>query len=330
MNPLLECVPNFSEGHNNDTIKAIAQAIRKIKGVELLHIDSGIAANRTVYTFVGKPERVIEAAYQAIQLSSKLIDMRTQKGEHPRVGACDVCPLIPISGISMEEVVVLSHQLAERVNSSLNIPIYLYEESAQVAERKQLANIRKGEYEGLAEKMTQLNWQPDYGDEFNAKSGATIIGARNFLIAYNFNLNTTDVSIAKSIAASIRESGKVVTDASGNSVKVPGLFKDLKAIGWFIKDFGIAQVSCNFSNYKETELHEVYEAIKLLANQKGVKVTGSELIGLIPKEALLAAAMYFDSTETDETKLIDIAIDRLGLSDLNDFLPKSRIIDYMV
>tara|TARA_R110002049_G_scaffold194392_1_gene363270 strand:+ start:5487 stop:6479 length:993 start_codon:yes stop_codon:yes gene_type:complete len=330
MSQLLECVPNFSEGQNNETIKAIAQSIREVKDVKLLHVDNGIAANRTVYTFVGKPNQVLEAAFQAIKVASKIIDMRKQKGEHPRVGACDVCPLVPISGISMEEVVVLSHQLAERINSELQIPIYLYENSAQTSDRKQLAAIRKGEYEGLKEKMKLADWKPDYGIDFNPKSGATIIGARNFLIAYNFNLNTTDVLIAKEIAASIRESGKIITNIQGNKIRKPGLFNHLKAIGWFIKDFGIAQVSCNFSNYQETPLHEVLEVIEKLAIQKGTKVTGSELIGLIPKQALLESGIYFNATETDEQKLIKVAIDRLGLSDLTDFSPKNRIIDYMV
>lgn len=330
MSQLLECVPNFSEGKNNETIKAIAQAIRKIKGVQLLHIDSGMAANRTVYTFVGKPYQVIEAAFQAIKVASQLIDMRVQKGEHPRMGACDVCPLVPISGIPIEEVVALSHQLAERINSELQIPIYLYENSAQIAERKQLAAIRKGEYEGLEEKMKLSDWKPDYGSDFNPKSGATIIGARSFLIAYNFNLNTADVSIAKEIATSIRESGKMVTNAAGNKIRKPGLFKDLKAIGWFIKDFGITQVSCNFSNYQETPIHEVLDVIEKLAAKKGVKVTGSELIGLIPKQALLEAGLHYTSSVTDEEQLISIAVNRLGLSDLSDFSPKNRIIDYMV
>lgn len=330
MSQLLECVPNFSEGQNNETIKAIAQAIRKIKGVELLHIDSGVAANRTVYTFVGKPFGVIEAAFQAIKVASKLIDMSLQKGEHPRMGACDVCPLVPISGISMDEVVELSNQLAKRIDNELSIPVYLYENSAQTSQRKHLAAIRNGEYEGLEQKMKLEEWKPDYGTDFNSKSGATILGARNFLIAYNFNLNTSDVSIAKEIAASIRESGKIKVDAEGNKVRIPGIFKDLKAIGWFIKDFGVAQVSCNFSNFRETPLHEVMEVIEELAAKKGVEVTGSELIGLIPKEALLDAGMYFDTTETEEDKLINIAVKRLGLFDLSDFIPKSRIIDYMV
>lgn len=330
MNQLIECVPNFSEGRNNETIKAIAQSIRKIKGVKLLHIDSGVAANRTVYTFVGKPLNVLEAAFQAIKTATELIDMRWQKGTHPRMGACDVCPLIPISGITMDEVVELSHQLAERINHELDVPVYLYENSAKSAERKELATIRKGEYEGLADKMKLPNWQPDYGIRYNIRAGATILGARNFLIAYNFNLTTKDVGVAKRIAEKIRESGCTRQMKNGARKHTPGIFKDLKAIGWYIADFDIAQVSCNFSNYHETNIHEVFEVVEQLAEKEGTRLSGSELIGLIPLGALLEAGMHFDAIETDEKKLIDIAVSRLGLSDLSDFVPKNRIIEYMV
>ncbi len=330
MNQLIECVPNFSEGQNNEAIKVIAQSIRKIKGVKLLHIDSGASANRTVYTFVGKPLNVLEAAFQAVKTGAEMIDMRKQKGTHPRMGACDVCPLIPISGISMDDVVELSNQLAERINRELGIPIYLYENSAKKPERKALAAIRKGEYEGLENKMKLPHWQPDFGTDFNPQSGATILGARNFLIAYNFNLTTKDVSVAKRIAEKIRESGYKQLLKDGTRKHVSGIFKDVKAIGWYIADFGIAQVSCNFSNYHETNIHEVFEVIEQLAKKEGVSISGSELIGLIPLGALLEAGMHFDTIETDEKKLIDIAVNRLGLSDLNDFTPKNRIIDYMV
>lgn len=330
MNQLIECVPNFSEGQNNETIKAIARSIRKIKGVKLLHIDSGVSANRTVYTFVGKPLSVLEAAFQAVKTGAELIDMRKQEGTHPRMGACDVCPLIPISGISMDEVVELSYQLAERINRELGIPIYLYEKSAKIPERKALAAIRKGEYEGLEKKIKLPGWKPDFGTRFNPQSGATILGARNFLIAYNFNLTTKDVRVAKRIAEKIRESGYKQQLKDGTQKQVPGIFKEVKAIGWFIDDFGIAQVSCNFSNYQETNIHEVFEVIEQLAKKEDVGISGSELIGLIPLGALLEAGMHFDAIETDERKLIDIAVNRLGLSDLNDFIPKNRIIDYMV
>ncbi len=331
MKQIIECVPNFSEGADNATIKAIATQIRKIKGVRLLHIDSGIAANRTVYTFIGKPLSVLEAAFQAIKTASQLIDMQTQKGEHPRIGACDVCPLIPIQNISMDEVKELSHQLAARIGKELNIPIYLYEESAQKEERKLLANIRKGEYEGLAKKMKDSNWIPDYGSKnFNAKSGATVVGARNFLIAYNFNLATADEKIASEIAAEIREKGRYIgKNEKGEKVFKAGKFKSLRAIGWFINDFGIAQVSCNFTNYHITPIHLVYEEIKRLALNYNTELTGSELIGLIPKEALIMAANFYDAALVDETKQIELAIERLGLDQLNDFTPESRIIDHL-
>ncbi|MBR9833523.1 glutamate formimidoyltransferase [bacterium] len=332
MEPIIECVPNFSEGQNNETIKAIASAIRKIKGVRLLHVDSGFAANRTVYTFVGNPLSVLEAAFQAITVAAELIDMRNHKGEHPRMGACDVCPLIPVSGISMNEVIDLSHQLGKRVGDELNIPVYLYEKSAQQPERVQLANVRKGEYEGLPLKMRLSHWQPDYGPNIlNPKSGATILGARNFLIAYNFNLNTSNITIARSIAEQIRESGKYIgKDEQGKKLYTPGKFKALKSIGWFIKDFGIAQVSCNFSDYQLTPLHLVHEMVKLLAAEHDCKVTGAELIGLIPKEALLMAGQFYEPNQTEEDKLIATAIKELGLSDLNEFRPNERIIEFML
>lgn len=332
MDPIIECVPNFSEGQNNETIKAIASAIRKIKGVRLLHVDSGFAANRTVYTFVGKPQNVLEAAFQAIKVATELIDMRNHKGEHPRMGACDVCPLIPVSGISIAEVIEWSHQLGKRVGEELNIPVYLYEKSAQQSERVQLANVRKGEYEGLPSKMRLPLWQPDYGPAaFNPKCGATILGARNFLIAYNFNLNTSNIAIAQTIAAQIRESGKYIgKDSQGKKLYTPGKFKALKSIGWFIKDFGIAQVSCNFSDYRTTPLHLVHEMVKLLAAEHDCTVTGAELIGLVPKEALLMTGQFYEPNQTNEDQLIATAIKELGLSDLHEFRPNERIIEFML
>jgi len=332
MEQIIECVPNFSEGQNNETIKAIASSIRKIKGVELLHIDSGYAANRTVYTFVGKPQNVLEAAFQAIKVASELIDMSQHKGEHPRMGACDVCPLIPISGISMEAVIDLSHQLGKRIGEELEIPVYLYEKSAQHSDRVQLASVRNGEYEGLPTKITLPNWQPDFGPKiFNAKSGATILGARNFLIAYNFNLNTADIKIARAIAEQIRESGKYLgKDTAGNKQYAKGKFKALKSIGWFIQDFGIAQVSCNFSDYQLTPIHLVHEMVKLFAAEFECKVTGAELIGLVPKEAILKAGRFYEPNITDEHLLIKAAIKELGLSDLNEFHPNERIIEFLL
>lgn len=334
MSALIECVPNVSEGRNLQSLEAISQAIKAVDSVKLLHIDRGEAANRTVFTFVGPPNNVIEAAFQVIKTTALHIDMRLQKGTHPRIGATDVCPLIPISNISMKEVDKLAQQLGKRVAAELKIPVYLYEQSATTSERKNLATIRQGAYEGLEKKMQLPKWYPDFGKKFNAKSGATVIGARNFLIAYNVNLNTSSIQIARRIAKEIRESGSLVKQLDGTKIRVPGLLKSLKAIGWYIEEYGKAQVSMNLTSYKETGLSPAYEACKMIAQKYKVVVTGSELIGLIPKEAILAAGQFYakkiNTSALSEQNLIQLAIKELGLSEIAPFNYKERILEYLL
>ena len=287
---LIECVPNFSEGCNPDIIKRITNEIEKIEGVKLLDADPGKATNRTVVTFVGEPGAVIEAAFQAIKKASELIDMSKHKGEHPRMGATDVCPLIPISGITMEETVAYAKKLGKRVGEELNIPVYLYESAAQKEDRKNLATIRAGEYEGFADKIKDPNWAPDYGQAvFNERSGATVIGARDFLVAYNVNLNTTSTRRANSVAFDLRENGRVkelngkkVLDENGVEIREPGLLKSVKAIGWYIEEYGIAQISMNLTNINITPLHIAFDTAVERAHARGMRVTGSELVGLTP------------------------------------------------
>jgi len=331
---IIECIPNFSEGKNANILAAIATAIKSVTGVKLLHMDRGEAANRTVFTFAGEPELVIEAAFQAMSVAEKLIDMRIQKGEHPRIGATDVCPLVPIANITMEEVKEYANQLGERAARELAIPIYLYEHSAKTTKRKNLATIRSGEYEGLAEKMKLREWQPDFGQSFNAKTGATVLGARDFLIAYNANLATDSVEIATQIARTIRESGKVIKTTNGEKIRIPGQCKSLKAIGWYIKEYEKAQVSMNLTNFKITGIHEAYEACKIAAKKYGTLVTGSELIGLIPLEAILAAGHFYANktgkTNLTETALIQLAVDKLGLAELSPFNFEERVIEYLL
>ncbi|MBK8297811.1 MAG: glutamate formimidoyltransferase [Saprospiraceae bacterium] len=342
---IIECVPNFSEGRDEKLIEALSKAIEHTEGVRLLHVDPGKSTNRTVVTFAGNPEAVIEAAFQAIKLASELIDMRFHKGEHPRMGATDVCPLIPISGISMEETVAFSKKLAARVGSELSIPVYLYENSATHPSRKNLADIRSGEYEGLEEKMKNPDWEPDFGPKtFNPKSGATVIGARDFLIAYNVNLNTKSAKLANEIAFDIRENGRPVKDPQtgkliknqhGEILRTPGTCKSLKAIGWYIDEYGQAQVSMNLTNMQETPLHKAFEECRKSADRLGLVVTGSELVGLVPKKALLDAGVYFMKKQNrslgiSEEELIDLAIQSLGLNSLALFEPQKRIIEYML
>lgn len=342
---IIECVPNFSEGQDEKLIEALSKAIEHTEGVRLLHVDPGKSTNRTVVTFAGNPDAVIEAAFQAIKLASELIDMRFHKGEHPRMGATDVCPLIPISGISMEETVAYSKKLAVRVGSELSIPVYLYENSATHPSRNNLADIRSGEYEGLEEKMKNPDWQPDYGPKsFNPKSGATVIGARDFLIAYNVNLNTKSTKLANEIAFDIRENGRPVKDPQtgkliknqqGEILRTPGTCKSLKAIGWYIDEYGQAQVSMNLTNMLETPLHKAFEECRKSADRLGLVVTGSELVGLVPKKALLDAGVYFMKKQNrslgiSEEELIDLAIQSLGLNSLALFEPQKRIIEYML
>ena len=350
MKQLIECVPNISEGRDKMKIKTIAEIVKQVNGVQLLNIDPGKATNRTVITFVGEPQQVIDAAFLLIQKAQELIDMSKHQGEHPRMGATDVCPLVPISNISMQETVKWAQKLGKRVGDELNIPVYLYEEAAKEEKRKNLANCRAGEYEGLEKKITSSNWKPDFGPcTFNnivKKSGATAISARDFLIAYNINLNTTSTRRANAIAFDIREAGrikregnkitgKIVKDKNGVPVREPGLFKDVKGIGWYIEEYGIAQISYNLTNINESPLHEVFDKTCERANSRGIRVTGSELIGLVPKKVLVDAGKYFlkkqkRSLGIPENEIIKIAIKTLGLDELCPFNPKERIIEYIL
>jgi glutamate formiminotransferase/formiminotetrahydrofolate cyclodeaminase len=340
---LIECIPNFSEGRDQNILNKIADAVRSIDGVKLLDVDPGKATNRTVFTFVGEPEAVINAAFIAIKTASELIDMSKHSGEHPRMGATDVCPLVPIANISMEETVEWSKKLAKRVGEELNIPVYLYEFAASAPYRKNLADIRSGEYEGLKDKILKPEWKPDFGPQsFNARSGATVIGARNFLVAYNVNLNTTSTRRANAIAFDVREKGRVkqengkpVLDEKGEQVFEPGMLKSVKAIGWFIEEYGIAQISMNLTDITVCKVHEAYEAVKKKSEERGVRVTGSELVGLIPKQALLDAGRYYlkmqeRSAGIPESEIIKIAIKSLGLDELKPFDPKKKIIEYLL
>jgi glutamate formiminotransferase/formiminotetrahydrofolate cyclodeaminase len=338
---IVECVPNFSEGRDKDKINAIVREIEAVPGVKLLDVDPGESTNRTVVTFIGEPEAVKEAAFKAIEKAAEVLDMRTHKGAHSRIGATDVCPFVPVSGVTMEDCVRLAHELGGRVAGELGVPIYLYEEAAQKPDRRNLANIRAGEYEGLPKKLKDPNWAPDYGDPvFNPKSGATVIGAREFLIAYNINLNTRDRRLAHEIALNLRESGRVkkdkdgtiVRDSLGHSVKLPGRFRDVKAVGWYIEDYGVAQISINFTNYRRSPVHEVFDETIKQAEKLGLRVTGSELVGLIPKEALLMAGRHYlekqgKTAGVPEEEIIRMAVLSLGLNDVSRFNPDKKIIE---
>ncbi|MCB0524924.1 MAG: glutamate formimidoyltransferase [Saprospiraceae bacterium] len=343
MKQLIECVPNFSEGRDMAVIKQITDTIEAVEGVKLLDVDPGKATNRTVVTFVGEPEPVIEAAFQAIKMAGQLIDMSKHKGEHPRMGATDVCPLIPIANISMEETADWARKLGERVGNELNISVFLYESAASKPDRKNLAVVRAGEYEGMAEKLQQANWKPDFGPtKLNVRSGVTAIGARDFLIAYNVNLNTTSVRRANSVAFDVREKGRVKTDpatgkpmkdANGEALREPGVLKGVKGIGWFIEEYGIAQISMNITDTKLTPLHMAFEACHESANRRGMRVTGSELVGLVPLEVMLEAGRYFlkkqrRSIGVSESELLKIAVKSMGLDDLGPFDPQQKIIEY--
>ncbi len=347
MKQLIECVPNFSEGNDMNVINQIADAIRSIEGVKLLNVDPGKATNRTVMTMVGPPAQVIEAAFAGIMKAAELIDMTKHKGEHPRMGATDVCPLIPVAGITMEETAAYAKKLGQRVGEELGIPVYLYEAAQSNEERKNLAIIRHGEYEGFAKKIMLPDWQPDYGAAvFNAKSGATVIGARDFLIAYNVNLNTKSVKRANSVAFDIREAGRVkrigdpvsgaiAKDEHGNEIRIPGKLKGVKAIGWYIAEYGIAQVSINITNFRETPLHIVFEEANKSATDRGLRATGSELVGLIPLSAMIDAGKYFLhkqglSSGVSEKELIHIAVKSMGLDELSPFNAEDRIIEYQL
>lgn len=339
---IVECVPNFSEGRNADVIKAITREIQSVDDVTLLDADMGYDTNRTVVTFIGTPEKIVDAAFLAIKKAAELIDMSKHSGAHARMGATDVCPFIPVSGITMEQCVKLSKQLAKRVGSELNIPVYLYEYAARSPERNNLAVIREGEYEGLKTKIVKPEWKPDFGPaEFNERSGATVIGAREFLIAYNINLNTPDKKLAKEIAFSIREKGrfkrdekgKIVRDEKGKKIRVPGTLKAVKAVGWYIDEYKQAQISVNLINYKITPLHKLFEETKKQAEAIGCRVTGSELVGLIPKEAMLQTGKFYlekqqRSTGIPEEDIITVAEQSLGLSSVQPFEKHQKIIEY--
>ena len=338
---IVECVPNFSEGRDKLKIEAIADAVKSVSGVKLLDVDPGAATNRTVYTFAGSPEDVLEAAFQAIKKGSEIIDMRNHKGKHARQGACDVCPFVPISEITMEECVELAGKLGKRVGEELEIPVYLYAEAAKKPERVKMPDIRVGEYEALEEKLKKPEWKPDFGNaKFNAKSGVTVIGARNFLIAYNINLNSTNVRLAKDIAFTIRETGKLkrnangkkIVGADGKSERTPGLFKNLQGTGWLIPEYNRAQITVNILDIDTTPLHLVYVKCCELANKLGCRVTGSEVVGMVPKKVLHEAGIYFlkkqgSTTGVSEEEIIRTAVMTLGLNDVSEFDPNMKVIE---
>ncbi len=335
MQQLIECVPNFSEGNDLNIIRQITDEIEKVEGVRLLNVDPGKATNRTVVTFVGTPQAVIDAAFLAIKKSGELIDMSKHKGEHPRMGATDVCPLIPIANISMEETAKYAQQLAKRVGEEQQLAVYLYEAAQPDKSRNNLSVIRAGEYEGFAKKIIQPEWKPDFGPAvFDAKRGATVIGARDFLVAYNVNLNTTSTRRANAIAFDVREGGRTIT-ADGNKKNIPGSLKSVKAIGWFIEEYGVAQISMNLTNINITPVHIAFDEVCKKATERGIRVTGSELVGLIPLKAMTDAGKYFllkqqRSTGVSEKELIRIAIKSMGLDELGPFKPEERIIEYML
>jgi len=350
MKQLIECVPNFSEGRNLEIIKQITDLIEKSEGVMLLDVDPGYSTNRTVVTFVGTPDEVVETALQVIKKAQELIDMRQHHGDHPRFGATDVCPLVPVSNITMEETAQYARMLAKKLGEELEIPVYCYENAAAEEKRRNLANVRRGEYEGLKEKLADPEWKPDFGpaqfSESVAKSGATAVSARDFLIAVNFNLNTTSTRRANAIAFDVREmgrpkregnpiTGKIMKDAHGNNIMIPGTLKGTKAIGWYIDEYGVAQVSMNITNTSATPLHVAYEEVKVKAELRGVRVTGAEIVGLVPKKALLDAGYYFlekqqRSLGIVEKEVIKIAVKSMGLDDLKPFDPAEKVIEYLL
>ena len=341
---IIECVPNFSDGRDSAKIKEITDAIESVAGVTLLDVDPGADTNRTVVTIVGTPDTVIEAAFKGIKKASEIIDLRSHQGAHARMGATDVCPFVPISGTTMDECVEYSKVLAARVGDELNIPVFLYEYSAATPDRKNLANIRNGEFEGMADKIKLPEWKPDFGpNENHTSAGAIAIGARNFLIAYNINLNTQDKKIATDIALDIREqgrnkrdkNGKFIRDENGVPIKAPGIFKSCKAVGWYIDEYGVAQISMNLTNFNDTAPHIAYDECRKQAVNRGVRVTGSELVGLIPLEAMLKAGKYYlkaqkRSVGIPEKDIIHIAVKSMGLDELCSFNPKEKIIEYCI
>ena len=335
MQQLIECVPNFSEGNDLSIIHQITRQIEAVEGARVLNVDPGKATNRTVVTIVGTPEAVVEAAFRAIKKAGELIDMSKHKGEHPRMGATDVCPFIPIANISMEETAVYATQLAKRVGEELNIPVYLYEAAQPNKQRSNLSVIRAGEYEGFFKKIQMPEWKPDFGPAtFDAKRGATVIGARDFLVAYNVNLNTTSTRRANAIAFDVREAGRTIEE-NGVKIHQPGTLKSVKAIGWFIEEYGIAQISMNLTNINITPMHIAFDEVCKKADARGIRVTGSELVGLIPLKSMLDAGKYFlqkqkRSVGVSEKELIKIAVKSLGLEELTPFKPEERIIEYLL
>lgn len=333
---IIECVPNFSEGRDMAIIRQITDVIQAVDGIKLLDVDPGKDTNRTVVTFVGNPEAVSEAAFRAVRKASELIDMSKHKGAHPRMGATDVLPFIPVSGITMDETVVIARNTAERIGKELGIPVYCYENAAFTGQRRNLANCRSGEYEGLPEKLSDPEWKPDFGPTVhNVRAGATAVGARDFLVAYNVNLNTTSTRRANAIAFDVREKGRTVKNEKGENVTIPGTLKSVKAIGWFIKEYGIAQISMNLTNISVTSVHEAFDEVVKKADARGVRVTGSELVGLIPLKAMLDAGRYFlgkqkRSAGVPDEDLINIAIRSLGLNDIHPFRPEEKIIEYVM
>ncbi len=347
MKRIIECVPNFSEGREMEVIRQITEVIEKVPGIKLLNVDPGYATNRTVVTFAGEPEAVVEAAFQSIKKASELIDMRHHTGEHPRFGATDVCPLVPVSDITMEETIEYARALAKRVGEELQIPVYCYEQAAFEPKRQSLANCRSGEYEGLPEKVASSQWKPDFGPaQFNPKSGAIAIGARNFLIAYNINLNTTSVRRANSIAFDIREAGrilrdgdpvtgKIIKDKKGEPIRIPGSLKNVRAIGWYIKEYRMAQISMNLTDITVTPIHIAFDEVCEKAGERGIRITGSELIGVVPLSCMLDAGKYFlhkqqRSSGIPDEEIIEVAVRTLGLNELAPFDPKKRIIEYLL
>jgi len=352
MEKLVECVPNFSEGRDQNKIGDIVKQMSDVPGITVLDVDSGPDTNRTVVTIVGSPQAVGEAAFQGIKRASEVLDMSQHSGTHPRMGATDVCPFIPVSDVTIEECVELSKQVGNRIGDELGIPVFLYEKSAQKDNRVKLPDIRKGEYEGLAEKLTDSNWKPDFGPaKLHIKAGATVMGCREFLIAYNINLNTKDHRLATDIAFELREAGRskrtpnpnsknlldgeIVRNDDGSPVKVPGMFKDVKGIGWYVDIYNRAQISINFNNFKVSTIHDVFDAACILANERGIRVTGSELVGLIPLEAMLMAGRHYlnkqnRSLGVPTADIVECAVQSLGLNDVTEFDPNVKIIDYAV
>ena len=333
---IIECVPNFSEGKDMDVIGQIADVITAVKGVKLLNVDPGKDTNRTVITFTGDPESVAEAAFLAVQKASQVIDMSKHHGAHPRLGATDVCPFIPVAGVTMEETVEIARKVAGRIGNELGIPVYCYENAAFEEKRRNLANCRAGEYEGLEKKLADAAWKPDFGPAtFNKNSGATVVGARSFLVAFNVNLNTTSVRKANAVAFDIREKGRTIMNENGEMINIPGSLKNVKAIGWFIEEYGIAQISMNLTDISSTPVYVVFDEVCRKAEARGLRVTGSELVGMIPLQAMLDAGRYFlkkqqRSAGVPDSELIKIASRSMGLDDIHPFDPQKKILEFVM